>query len=124
MRRFRNNKPNYVIFALSRDISEILLKCPKCYITILTLSTMDVVHKLRSSMIVNVWMRYSPSGCQNTPPVDLAFCILSTNISVVGVIRICVELTLSEAVCSERDVQCAQERSSVSPISPVGGCNN
>ena len=28
MRRFRNNKPNYVIFTLSRDISEILLKCP------------------------------------------------------------------------------------------------
>ena len=36
MRRFRNNKPYYVIFTLSRDISEILLKCPKCYITILT----------------------------------------------------------------------------------------
>ena len=28
MRRFRNKKPNYVIFTLSRDISEILLKCP------------------------------------------------------------------------------------------------
>ena len=28
MRRFRNNKPYYVIFTLSRDISEILLKCP------------------------------------------------------------------------------------------------
>ena len=27
MRRFRNNKPYYVIFTLSRDISEILLKC-------------------------------------------------------------------------------------------------
>ena len=36
MRRFRNNKPNYVISILSQDISEILLKCPKCYITILT----------------------------------------------------------------------------------------
>ena len=36
MRRFRNNKPYYVIFTLSWDISEILLKCPKCYITILT----------------------------------------------------------------------------------------
>ena len=36
MRRFPNNKPYYVIFTLSRDISEILLKCPKCYITILT----------------------------------------------------------------------------------------
>ena len=39
MRRFWNNKPNYIIFTLSWDISEILLKCPKCYITILTTIT-------------------------------------------------------------------------------------
>ena len=41
MRRFQNNKPNYVIFTLSRDISKILLKCPKCYITILTACPYD-----------------------------------------------------------------------------------
>ena len=28
MRRFQNNKPNYIITILSQDISEILLKCP------------------------------------------------------------------------------------------------
>ena len=37
MRRFWNNKPNYIISTLSQDISKILLKYPKCYITILIL---------------------------------------------------------------------------------------
>ena len=37
MRRFQNNKANYIISTLSWDISKILLKCPKCYITILIL---------------------------------------------------------------------------------------
>ena len=41
MRRFQNNKPNYVIFTLSQDISEILLKCPKYYITILIFTSSD-----------------------------------------------------------------------------------
>ena len=35
-------KPNYVISILARDISEILLKCPKCYITILTENWVEV----------------------------------------------------------------------------------
>ena len=37
MRRFQNNKPNYIISTLSWDISKIPQKCPKCYITILRL---------------------------------------------------------------------------------------
>ena len=43
-------KPNYVISILSQDISEILLKCPKCYITILTQSVSNDTDRQRVSI--------------------------------------------------------------------------
>ena len=51
MRRFRNNKPYYIIFTLSQDISKILLKCPKCYITILTVHCAEATISSKKAQI-------------------------------------------------------------------------
>ena len=61
MRRFRNNKPNYVISILSQDISEILLKCPQCYITILTQEVLKEVLNASLDVTVHQLLGTAPS---------------------------------------------------------------